>query len=155
MTMGRAGRIAVLLHGRIGIWRTRSSHIDDPAVVWMANAPQLWKQAPKSMEQIDLTPHSTLAGFAAFGRASLWRHIVEPNKAAGILMDFFLHSWHSEIGSQLDAMYQPVASLHEGLRKELNSVRSQHLSLKKSLGLAISYAAKQSKKPRRSKSTSP
>ena len=111
----------------------------------MANAPQLWKQAPKSMEQIDLTPHSTLAGFAAFGRASLWRHIVEPNKAAGILMDFFLHSWHSEIGSQLDAMYQPVASLHEGLRKELNSVKSQHLSLKKSLGLAISYAAKQSK----------
>ena len=135
-----ARRVAILVHGRIGIWRTRSSHIDDPQVVWMANAPHLWKQAPKSMDKIDLTPNSTLAGFAAFGRGSLWQHVIEPNKAAGLEIDCFLHSWHLEIGPQLDAMYRPIASQHDRVHKDLNSVKSQHLSMKIVLNLARDYA---------------
>ena len=141
-----AQRVAILLHGRIGIWKTKASHIDDAKVVWMSNAPQVWKQAPATMDKIDLpgSPHSTLAGFAAFGRGSLQQHVVLPNQQMGIAIDFFLHSWHVEIGKQLDAMYQPVASRHDKVQPQLNAVRSQHLSLKIVLGLAREYAATKS-----------
>ena len=108
-------------------------------MVWLANAPQVWKQAPADMTGIDVTPHSTLAGFAAFGRASLWQHVVQPNREAGLTLDLFLHSWHAEIGTQLDAMYQPVASKHERVRKSLNTVRSQHLSMKTGLALMTAH----------------
>ena len=140
-----AQRVAILLHGRIGLWKVKASHIDDPKVVWMANAPQLWKQAPSSMSKIDLpgAPHSTLAGFAAFGRGSLEQHVVQPNQRAGLQIDCFLHSWHVEIGKQLDAMYHPIASQHDPVRKELKPVQSQHLSIKIVLGLANSHAAAQ------------
>jgi hypothetical protein len=57
-------RVALVLHGRIGIWRVRASHIDDADVVWKANAPHRWREAPKTMDGIDHTPHSTLAHFA-------------------------------------------------------------------------------------------
>lgn len=134
-------RVALVLHGRIGLWRTRSSHIDDPKVVWLANAPQLWRQAPKSMDAIDISPHSTLAGFAAFGRGSLWQHVVEPNRAAGIQVHCFLHSWHKEIGKQLDAMYEPILSQHDEVRRRLNNVQSQHLSMKIALDLAVRHEA--------------
>ena len=128
-----------MLHGRIGIWRTRASHIDDARVVWLANAPQVWRQAPSDMTGIDVSPHSTLAGFAAFGRASLWQYVIDPNRAAGLAVDLFLHSWHAEIGAQLDAMYAPVASKHENVRRELNTVRSQHLSMKTGLALMTAH----------------
>ena len=130
-------RIALVLHGRIGIWRTRSSHIDDANVVWLANAPHLWKKAPKTMAGIDLNAslHTTLIGFAAFGRGSLWQHVVAPNRAAGIEIGIFLHSWHAEIATALDAMYRPQASRHELVNRKLNSVQSQHLSMKTALGL--------------------
>jgi hypothetical protein len=135
-------RIALVLHGRIGIWRTRSSHIDDAKVVWLANAPQAWKRAPPTMAGIDRKAHSTLAGFAAFGRASLWKYVVEPNRASGATLDIFLHSWHEEIGSALDAMYMPVGSKHELVKRRLNSVQSQHLSMKTGLELMSAQEAK-------------
>ena len=132
-------RVAVVLHGRIGIWKTKATHIDNPRVVWLANAPEYWKQAPADMTGIDVTPHSTLAGFAAFGRASLWHYVVEPNRNAGLTLDLFLHSWHAEIGGQLDAMYKPVASKHERVRERLDPVRSQHLSMKTGLTLMTAH----------------
>jgi hypothetical protein len=133
-------RVALILHGRIGIWRTRSSHIDNADVVWKSNAPHLWKKAPKNMTGVDtIRPHSTLLGFAAFGRASLWERVVDPNRRAGVLVDCFLHSWHKEIGKELDAMYAPVASMHEEVKKQLDSVRSQHLSMKRALDLAARH----------------
>ena len=101
-------RVALVLHGRIGIWRVRASHIDDAEVVWKANNPRQWRLAPKRMSAIDLSNHSTLAGFAAFGRGSTWQHVIEPNRRAGIAVDCFLHSWHIEIGKQLDAMYADI-----------------------------------------------
>ena len=136
-------RVAVVIHGRIGIWRTRSSHIDDAHVVWLANAPQAWRSAPKSMDGIDtnVSAHSTLAGFAAFGRGSLWQYVISPNREAGLSLDIFLHSWHAEIGALLDAMYAPTASRHEPVQRRLNTVQSQHLSMKTALGLMTKHEA--------------
>jgi len=133
--------VALVLHGRIGIWRVRASHIDDATVVWQANAPQRWREAPKSMDSIDHTQHSTLAGFAAFGQGSMYQHVIEPNRRAGVRVDLFLHSWHSEIGKQLDAMYKPIASKHEEVRRTLHPVRSQHLSMKTALALCAAHAS--------------
>lgn len=135
-------RVALLLHGRLGIWKVKASHIDDPEVIWKANAPERWREAPKSMSKIDIQPHSTITGFAAFGRASLWRHVIEPNQRAGVAVDCFLHSWHPEIGKQLDALYMPIGSLHEPLERRLNAVQSQHLSMKRAIMLADSHGAK-------------
>ena len=132
----------MVLHGRIGIWRVRASHIDDATVVWQANAPHRWREAPKSMAGIDHAPHSTLAGFAAFGHGSLYQHVIEPNRRAGVRVDLFLHSWHGEIGKQLDAMYKPIASKHETVHKTLHPVRSQHLSMKTALELCSAHTAK-------------
>ena len=123
-------RVALCLHGRIGIWRVRASHIDDAEVVWKANAPHRWREAPKHMDRIDVAEHTALVGFATFGHSSLYRHVVAPNRAAGIDIDVFLHSWHAEIGMALDAMYRPVASKHELVKHNLHPVRSQHLSMR-------------------------
>ena len=89
------------------------------------------------MDGIDLAPHSTLAGFAAFGHAALKQHVLDPNRAAGVAVDVYCHSWHVEIGAQLDAMYRPKGSLHEKVQAGLNSVRSQHLSMKRGMELAL------------------
>ena len=128
-------RVALCLHGRIGIWRVRASHIDDAEVVWKANAPHRWREAPKHMDRIDVAEHTALVGFATFGHSSLYRHVVAPNRAAGIDIDVFLHSWHAEIGLALDAMYRPVASKHELVKHNLHPVRSQHLSMRTVLAL--------------------
>ena len=34
LSFKRAPRVAIVLHGRIGLWKTRSSHIDNARVVW-------------------------------------------------------------------------------------------------------------------------
>lgn len=133
-------RVALVLHGRIGIWKVKASHIDNADVVWKANAPERWREAPSSMDKIDVHKHSTLVGFAAFGHASISRHVIEPNQRAGIAVDCFLHSWHRDIGPQLDALYGAVASRHEELRRKLNAVQSQHLSMKRALELASAHA---------------
>ena len=73
-------RVAVVLHGRIGIWRTRSSHIDEARVVWLANAPQLWKQAPSTMAGIDKTPapgHYDAPAAHGRSRAPAW--VIKPS----------------------------------------------------------------------------
>ena len=46
----------------------------------------------------------------------------------------FLHSWNPEIGSELDRLYKPVASLHEP-PVAIHKVASHHLSMKRGLAL--------------------
>ena len=67
----------------------------------------------------------------AFG-ARPSRHAIEPNQRAGIAVDCFLHSWHREIGPQLDALYVRSPP-HEDPRRKLNPVQSRHPSMKRAL----------------------
>ena len=128
-------------HGRLlPCSPTGGLRVSPPQVVWKANAPHLWRQSPKNMSGIDIRPHSTLAGFAAFGHSSLYQHVIAPNRAAGLAIDIFLHSWHGEIGQHLDAMYSPVSSKHEEVKRNLHPVRSQHLSMRTVLDIAAAHA---------------
>lgn len=139
--------VALVLHGKIGLWTLRSSDVPAGALRSMrypnplqANAMVAPPKTPVrasniSLWQLERWPHSLRIGFARFASRSILRHVVDPNRARGVRVDVFLHSWHPEIGRDLDAMYAPAASQHDPVQR-LNRVASQHLSMKRGLALA-------------------
>ena len=141
--------VALVLHGKIGLWTLRSS--DVPAgdlrstrhSPLQANAMVAPPKTPVrasnvSLWQLERWPHSLRIGFARFASKSILRHVVEPNRARGVRVDVFLHSWHPEIGQDLDALYAPAASQHEPVQP-IHKVASQHLSMKRALALAAAH----------------
>ena len=139
--------VALVLHGKIGMWTLRSSDVPAGDLRSMRYSNPLQANAmvapPKtpvrasnvSLWQLERWPHSLRIGFARFASRSILRHVVDPNRARGVRVDVFLHSWHPEIGRDLDALYAPAASLHDPVQR-LNRVASQHLSMKRGLALA-------------------
>ena len=139
--------VALVLHGKIGMWTLRSSDVPAGDLRSMRYSNPLQANAmvapPKtpvrasnvSLWQLERWPHSLRIGFAGFASRSILRHVVDPNRARGVRVDVFLHSWHPEIGRDLDALYAPAASLHDPVQR-LNRVASQHLSMKRGLALA-------------------
>ena len=143
--------VALVLHGKIGLWTLRSSDVPAGDLrscggsfckpnPLQANAMVAPPKTPVrasnvSLWQLERWPHSLRIGFARFASRSILRHVVDPNRARGVRVDVFLHSWHPEIGRDLDALYAPAASQHDPVQR-LNRVASQHLSMKRGLALA-------------------
>ena len=69
------------------------------------------------------------------------QRLVEANRRAGVQVDVFMHSWHPELKSELDALYSPIASAADEVIAGLHTVRSQHLSLRRVLTLAMQHSA--------------
>ena len=108
-TPGTVRRVALCLYGKIGEWRLSSSSL------------------PKSGS------NRSVAAYAALAHSTIQRHILQANRRDGLAVDVFLHSWNPEVGPELDALYQPNASLHQQPLEALERVRSGHLSLKRVL----------------------
>ena len=146
--------VALVLHGKIGLWTLRSSDVPAGDLrscggsfckpnPLQANAMVAPPKTPVrasnvSLWQLERWPHSLRIGFARFASRSILRHVVDPNRARGVRVDVFLHSWHPEIGRDLDALYAPAASQHDPVQR-LNRVASQHLSMKRGLALASTH----------------
>lgn len=79
--------------------------------------------------------NASLASFATFIHTAMSAHMIEPNRQAGMSVDVFIHSWSPEIGRVFDELYRPIRSLHQPAIHTLDKVRSQHLSLSRSLQL--------------------
>mmetsp|Transcript_55549 Transcript_55549/g.92005 ORF Transcript_55549/g.92005 Transcript_55549/m.92005 type:complete len:484 (-) Transcript_55549:178-1629(-) len=134
--------VAVLLHGRLGLWSASATDIQrhSDAVV-SRNIPKgmLRQMSPLQRAQLahsyDITPGSTMSGFVRFAHASIWRHVVLANRAAGLMVAVFLHSWHPELTDLLDTLYEAEASRHDVFLPELSPLRSQHLSLARGMQL--------------------
>ena len=148
-------RVAVVLHGRIGVWLTGASGNlggDVTRRLWVDNAPAEAQRAKRRLANgvedafttPDLSPGSTISGFVRFLHSSFTTHVLEPNRAVGHAVEVFLHSWHPELRELLDALYHPMSSLHEPLVRSLirprEKVRSQHLSMKRALALARAFS---------------
>lgn len=150
--------VALVLHGKIGLWTLRSSDVPAGDLrstryscgrslckpnPLQANAMVAPPKTPVrasnvSLWQLERWPHSLRIGFARFASRSILRHVVDPNRARGVRIDVFLHSWHPEIGRDLDALYAPAASQHEPVQP-IHKVASQHLSMKRGLALAATH----------------
>ena len=150
--------VALVLHGKIGLWTLRSSDVPAGDLrstryscgrsvckpnPLQANAMVAPPKTPVrasnvSLWQLERWPHSLRIGFARFASRSILRHVVEPNRARGVRIDVFLHSWHPENGRDLDALYAPAASQHEPVQP-IHKVASQHLSMKRGLALAAAH----------------
>ena len=83
---------------------------------------------------------------ARLGHESIWKRIVQANRNSGHNLRVYLHSWNPELASDLDTMYQPVASSHEHLIHRsshrwlrLSAVRSQMTSMKRVLLLMLMH----------------
>lgn len=116
--------LAVVLHGKLGSWKSAAS---------------------------ETRPNSTLAGvadrdraiaerrsFAHFVHDSLWRRVVLANRAAGHRVRVVIHMWNPELESTVNHLFSPAASMYEPSLPKLDKVLSQHLSLKRALGLLLS-----------------
>ena len=150
--------VALVLHGKIGLWTLRSSDVPAGDLrptsyscgrslckpnPMQANAMVAPPKTPVrasnvSLWQLERWPHSLRIGFARFAARSILRHVVEPNRARGVRIDVFLHSWHPENGRDLDALYAPAASQHDPVQP-IHKVASQHLSMKRGLALAARH----------------
>jgi hypothetical protein len=141
--------VALVLHGKIGVWTLRSSDVpagnlrSAPHNKLHANAMAAPPKTPVQASNVSLWdlerwPHSLRTGFARFASHSILRNIVEPNRRAGTRVDIFLHSWHPDLGAELDAMYAPAASRHDPVQN-IHRVASQHLSMKRGLALAAAH----------------
>ena len=148
---GGVASIALVLHGKIGMWSIKSANVPQRGKqlkgteLLLAHAVSAAPKAPPvasnvSLWELERRPHSMLVGFARFASKSIWRRVIEPNRRAGLQTDVFLHSWHPEIGDELDRMYSPVRSRHESPRR-IHKVASHHLSMKRGIELAMGHAA--------------
>ena len=131
--------LAVVLHGRLGAWATGPAGTTLSGArlarrLWLDNAKERRSQQ-QQYESPDLAPQSTIGGFARFVHSSFDKYVVQANVAAGVRVSVFMHSWHRELQELLDALYQPKASRHDRPIHFAESVRSQHLSMKRSLSL--------------------
>ena len=146
-----AMRVALVMHGKVGVWSASASMLQEWAEQGKdagqntaeVNTPKgRWRRMSKEQRaeagrSYDLWPDSSLQGFIRFAHASIWRHVVMANRAAGVDMQIFLHSWHPSLRQLLDELYAPEASMHEAAvpLSLLYKVRSQHLSMSRGLAL--------------------
>ena len=107
-----APTIALCLHGRISSWVGTKAH----------ETRKEWLNASRR----------SLARLAA---DSIQRHIIKPSWHSGAPIGVFIHSWNPELASFLDGLYHPMQSQHDPINPQLRSVMSQHLSMKRCLGL--------------------
>lgn len=155
-------RVALVMHGKVGIWsasasmlqewaekgndvRQQTAEINTPKGRWRRMTREQRAEAGRSY---DLWPESSLQGFIRFAHASIWRHVVMANRAAGVDLQIFLHSWHPSLRQLLDELYAPEASMHEAAvpLSLLGKVQSQHLSMSRGLALC-EHAARASNRP--------
>ena len=54
--------------------------------------------------------NQSLAAHVRLAHFSLWQHVVLPNRAAGVNVGVFLHSWTPEASGLLDELYRPTAT---------------------------------------------
>ena len=151
MTASAASSVALLLHGKIGLWSIKSANVphrekgplsktDRLLAHAVASAPQAAPvESNVSVWDLERRPHSMLLGFASFAAKSLQRRVIRPNRHAGLRLDVFLHSWHPEIGAELDRIYEPVASRHDPPQR-IHKVASHHLSMRRGLALVNARA---------------
>lgn len=125
-----AAPVALLLHGKLGGWTASATVSSNRPGNCGAGAAY----------------NRTVRSMAGFAHASIWQHVVLANRAAGLQLDVYMHSWNPEAADVLDKLYSPVASSHEPPRLELGSLHSQHLSLKR--GIALIDAASSLRQPR-------
>ena len=112
---------ALVLHGRLGSW--------------FAAASELSGAQAAGGKPAALSSPAALRAFAAFTHSSLWRHVVQPARTHGMAVRVVIHSWSPEVGSTLDALYHPAASVHEPPVAHLDKVTSQHRSMHRALNL--------------------
>ena len=72
---------------------------------------------------------SSVAGLdlAVLCYANFVRHVLEPNRHAGLEMHVLAHSWSPEIGDALDALFKPRLSLHEPEANDRNRRVCDHI----------------------------
>ena len=58
--------------------------------------------------------------------AALWRHVIERNRKR-YQVDLIGHSWNPSIGAALDALYRPLASVHEPEQIQRNTLLCRSL----------------------------
>ena len=140
---------ALCLHGKLGGWKLAASELrprqsraaggtgtgkQQTGDVWPSQACSgCGRRHNASADAASV--RTELRAFARFTHTSLWRHVVQANRAAGHRVLVVLHSWSPEVGADLDALYKPDASKHEPVIPELDKVGSQHLSIKRSLAM--------------------
>jgi len=144
--------VALLLHGKIGLWSIKSANVPKHGTMpnlktndkYLADAvarpPSITgvRASNTTLWELERRPHSMLLGFARFASKSILQRIIEPNRRAGVKLDVFLHSWHPEIGADLDHWYSPVSSRHDQ-PVQLQKVASHHLSMKRGLALIAAH----------------
>ena len=148
MPDGPPPSVALLLHGRIGVWSIKPSLVpprdqnllatkDLRKLADAVSRPPLdsfARESNTSLWDLERRPHGMMLGYARFASTSILQRVVEPNRRAGLQLDIFLHSWHPEIGKELDLLYRPVASRHDAPLR-VHKVESHHLSMKRGLEL--------------------
>ena len=111
--------LALCLHGKVS-GAASASHIE--------KHPECRSDA-RYMYNRSLEAHTRLA------HQSHQRYIIEANRAAGVEVGVYMHSWTPEAAALLDELYTPSASRHEPALDHLDKVASQHLSLKRCVAL--------------------
>ena len=111
--------LALCLHGKVS-GSASATHLErTPAC----------KHDPRFHYNRSLAAHIRLAHWG------MLNHIIEPNRAKGVEVGVFMHSWTPEARLLLDELYLPSASVHEDALPHLDKVRSQHLSLRRCIAL--------------------
>ena len=145
--------MALLLHGKIGLWSIKSANVPrhgakpkTKADTFLADAvarPPLEtgvRATNLTLWDLERRPHSMLVGFARFASRSILQRVIEPNRRAGILIEVYLHSWHPEIGADLDRWYRPASSRHDPPLR-IHKVASHHLSMRRGFELIAAHTA--------------
>ena len=122
-------RLALVLHGRLGSWVSSATDLPRAQALNVTASSRQLRSAKQSSER------AALRAFAGFTHSSLWRHVVEANRAKGARVRVAVHSWSPEAGDLLDQLYRPVASAHEAPLPNADKVVSQHVSMGRALTL--------------------
>ena len=130
--------VAILLHGKIGIWSVKSAFIpgrDRPPSKYLANAISDPPKAPPresnvSVWDLERWKNSMHVGFARFASRTIRTRIIDANRHMGLRVDVFLHSWHPDFGTELDSMYAPIVASQHDKPMNVHKVQSHHISMK-------------------------
>ena len=144
---GNVSAVAILLHGKIGIWSVKSAFVPgrdrQPSKYLAAAVSDAPKAPPResntSLWELERWPHSMQIGFARFASVSIREHVIEANRRAGVRVDVFLHSWHPDFGRELDRMYAPIIASRHDPPEPVHKVKSHHLSMQRGLALIAAH----------------
>ena len=113
--------LAIVLHGKIGGMPPMAPDVPLGGMI-----------VPTSslMQVRSVDGASASSSMLALSYASLFQHVIAPNRRRGIQVDIFGHSWSPEVAGLLDALYQPTRSLHEPSRRDLKCPAVDRVRLK-------------------------